>query len=357
MTKTTVNHYLRAAAKLVTAITFVVSGPAFALTYTGSTSQYAGNFNPDTGFGGFGGGSCTARKTPVIFIHGNGDNAINWDKPATGPIQPSDGRSVYDHFKAKGYNDCELFGITYLSGSEQKAPQFNYHEPEKFSIISKFIDKVKQYTGKNQVDIVGHSLGVSMSMASMEYHNKWSSVRRFINIAGGIRGLSSCLYTGYANALATTCGSENIFNSYVFGFYPSTGIYYYGYNRWTGSSGSKSMRRIPYYRSNVDFYTIHAGYNDEVHCGTLQGWSNCSLGAEYNNYSNVKAQLNVGAGSTARQIDLDFSDLSIYNAYGGDKDGIGHMRAKTNTGEIMYQMLNSSCSGDSCIGSYPGPLN
>lgn len=330
---------------------------AHALNVNGSSSQFAGGFNPGVGYGGFGGGNCSASKTPVIFVHGNGDNAINWDTAPSGPYKSSDGRSVYDYFKARGYNDCELFGITYLSSSQQKNAGGNYHSSSKYNMINTFIDKVKAYTGKSKVDIVGHSLGVSMSLATLEYKGKWSSVRRFINIAGGIRGLASCLYTGYANPIAATCGSQNIYSSYTFGFYPSTGIYYYGYNQWTGSSGSKSMRRMPSKYSNVNFYTIHAGYQDEVHCGTLQGWSNCSIGAEFNNYSNVKAQLNIGTGSTARQYDFNFEDYSIYNLFGGDKDGIGHMRAKNNAGDIIYQMLTSNCSGDSCVGNYNGPLN
>lgn len=47
----------------------------------GTQTQYGGTFNPGIGYGGFGGGSCTATKTPVIFVHGNGDNAISFDLP------------------------------------------------------------------------------------------------------------------------------------------------------------------------------------------------------------------------------------------------------------------------------------
>jgi hypothetical protein len=69
-------------------------------------------------------------------------------------------RSVYDEFKARGYNDCELFGVTYLSPDERKSPQSNYHRPETYRIILAFINAVKANTGQSQVDIVAHSLGV-----------------------------------------------------------------------------------------------------------------------------------------------------------------------------------------------------
>ena len=81
------------------------------LTYTGAANQFAGGFSPrNAPYGGFGGGACTATKTPIIFLHGNGDEAKNWDYP------PSTGvASVYDELRNAGYNDCELFGLTWLS--------------------------------------------------------------------------------------------------------------------------------------------------------------------------------------------------------------------------------------------------
>ena len=58
----------------------------------------------------------------MVFIHGNGDRAINWASPVVGTVEgyvpPK--RSVYDEFKRRGYNDCELFGVTYLSRDEQE---------------------------------------------------------------------------------------------------------------------------------------------------------------------------------------------------------------------------------------------
>src|SRR3954465_14053033 len=54
---------------------------------SGEDVQYAGTFDPKVGYGGFGGGACRATKTPVVFIHGNGDRAINWASPVVGTVQ------------------------------------------------------------------------------------------------------------------------------------------------------------------------------------------------------------------------------------------------------------------------------
>jgi hypothetical protein len=322
----------------------------------GTQTQYAGGFSPGVGYGGFGGGSCTATKTPVIFIHGNGDNAISLDMPpgyVSGYGTPAN--SVYDELKARGYNDCEIFGVTYLSSSEQGSPQYNYHSSSKYSIIKTFIDKVKAYTGKTQVDIISHSMGVSMSLASLHYYGNWSSVRKFVNIAGGIRGLYSCYYTGYANAYATTCGSQNVYNSYTFGFFPEG--WYYGVwitNNWTGTGTSKSLRQAPQYRTGVSFYTISAGYKDQIHCATASFWTGCDLGSKFSSTtSNVKSQINIGAGSNAAQADYDWADGMPYNAGGGDSSsGVGHFRAKTNAGAVIQRMLLTTCTGIDCASQY-----
>lgn len=322
----------------------------------GTQTQYGGTFAPGVGYGGFGGGSCTATKTPVIFIHGNGDNAISFDMPpgnVAGYTTPP--RSVYAELKARGYNDCEIFGVTYLSSSEQSSAQYNYHSSSKYAIIKAFIDKVKTYTGKTQVDIVAHSMGVSMGLATLQYYGNWSSVRKFVNIGGGVRGLYSCYYTGYANAAAPTCGSQNYYDSYIFGFFPEG--WYYGLwisNAWTGTGTSQSLREMPQKHTGVSFYTLSAGFKDQVGCATASFWAGCDQTAKFSSTtSNVKAQINVGAGSNTTQVDWNWSDGMPYNVGGGDTtNGVGHFRSKTNTGAIIQRMLLTTCTGLDCAADY-----
>jgi len=320
-------------------------------------AQYAGGFAPGVGYGGFGGGTCTATRTPVVFLHGNGDTAISFDMPprtVSGYSTPA--RSQYDELKAAGYNDCELFGVTYLSADERANPQINYHEPYTYNLIKAFIDKVKAYTGKTQVDIVAHSLGSSMALAMIHYKGYQGSVRRFVNIGGGIRGLQTCLYTGYQNALAPTCNAEAYvypYNYYTFGLYPSSGVPYFGYNRWTGS-GSGSMRTLPASWTAIRFYTVTAGLHDQVHCFTSNNVATCPSGALFNPRSNVIAQVNVGFGSSAYAYDWNWSDGVPFNAGGGDNsNGVGHFRSLANTGVILRNMLTTTCT-TGCAGGYAG---
>ena len=319
--------------------------------------QFDAAFGAPAGEDGFGGGTCKVRRTPVVFVHGNADRSVNWDSAITGPVadNPAPARSVYDEFRKRGYNGCELYGITFLTPQEQEDPQLNYHRPEKYREILAFIAKVKEFTEAERVDVVAHSLGVSMTMAGLTWHDEtgngdagWADVRRFVNIAGGLHGLSACRAVGFANPLVATCGSQNVWDPYVFGFYPDA-------NPWTAASGRHSLRNMPAAHPDVEFFTIHAGEQDEVHCGLasdLRG--GCGEGALFNPAPNVRAQLDVGAGSTVQQVDLDLADGSLYTVRGGDVDGVGHFKAKNNTGAVSYRMLTSDCTGLSCRGAYDG---
>src|SRR3954467_10505764 len=181
-----------------------------------------------------------------------------------------------------------------LSRDEQENAAGNYHRPEKYVIIHDFIEAVKAYTGQDKVDLVTHSLGVSMALATLKHYDTWDSVRRFVNIAGGIRGLNSCLFVGPANLMAPTCGSGNVLVADIFGFYPDS---LFAPNPWTAPTGSRSLRHAPQNHPEVTFYTLSAGENDEIHCTTAQGWDGCGKGALFDKAINVKAQLNLGAGS------------------------------------------------------------
>jgi pimeloyl-ACP methyl ester carboxylesterase len=330
---------------LVGGVLALASGPAAALDYQGAENQFGGSFAPaNAPYGGFGGAAaCSASRTPVVFLHGNGDEARNWDYPASTGVP-----SVYDAFKAAGYKDCELFGLNWLSASERGAAQLNYHKHTKAAMVRDFINAVKAYTGKTQVDVVGHSMGVTVGLHGIDYGSLWSSVRRFISISGGLRGLASCYWAGYANPYVTTCGSQNYFDSQIFGFFPH--LLGGAYNPRTGDGG---FRDRPSGKA-TRFYSLRAGYQDQVLCSTASYYVGCDQSAVFDAYTNVYAQLDVGSGSTAAQVDYDFSDWSPYNAAGGDLDGVGHFRAKNNTGQVQARMLTTTCSGTGCCTGYAG---
>lgn len=280
--------------------------------YNGAANQFAGGFSPGNApDGGFGGGNCVATRTPVIFIHGNSVNATFFAKPSTTGVP-----SVYSTLRAAGYSDCELFGITWLSPTEQANQQLNYHTATKAARIRDFINAVKAYTGKSKVHILAHSMGVTVALHGITYGGLWGSIDRFVNVAGGLKGLASCLAVGFANPAFPTCGSQNVFDSNIFGFWPDGAAG--AANPRTGTSASVGFRREPERRTAVQFFTISGGSADEI-----VGGDQC----KFNAATALKAQLNVA---------------------------VDHLASFTNTGAIMNTMLSSSCTGTACCAGYSG---
>jgi triacylglycerol esterase/lipase EstA (alpha/beta hydrolase family) len=282
------------------------------VVYNGAASQFAGGFKPSNApYGGFGGGNCVATHTPIVFVHGNTVNASYIARPSS-----TGAPTVYDALKAAGYNDCELFGVTYLSTTEQGDEPGNYHTATKAARIRDFIKDVKAYTGKSKVTILAHSMGVTVALHGITYGSLWSSIDTFINVAGGLRGLSTCLEVGYANPAAPTCGSQNIFDSNTFGFWPD-GVGGASNPR-TGTSSSVGFRNEPARRSAVRFFTISGGDQDEI-----VGGQQC----QFNSAASLKAQL----------------DISI-----------DHLDSFSNSGAIMRTILGTSCTGTACCAGYTG---
>ena len=121
-----------------------------------------------------------------------------------------------------------------------------------------------------------------------------------------------------------------------------------GYNPKMGDGG---YRDKPSGKA-TQFYSLRAGYNDQIACSTTSFYTGCGDTAKFDGYTNVKAQLNVGSGSTAVQYDYNFTDWSIFNTGGGDSDGVGHFRAKNNTGVIQRNMITGTCTGTGCCSGY-----
>jgi hypothetical protein len=175
---------------------------------------------------------------------------------------------------------------------------------------------VKAYTGKPKVNILGHSMGVTVAIHGITFGGLWGSISTFINVGGGLKGLSSCLQVGFANPAFPTCGSQNVFDANIFGFWPDGAAG--AANPRTGTSASVGFRREPERRPDVRFFTISGGSAD-----TMVGGDQC----KFNPTTALKAQLDVA---------------------------VDHLSSFTNTGALMNTMLSSACTGTTCCAGYAG---
>ncbi len=177
--------------------------------YGGYDFNYGGN-----SYGGKSGSADTVVNQPVIFIHGNSDSALGQSSSLTG------WNSSLDYFLSQGYKTSELYATTWGDANPAMSA-YQYHSKPNIQKIRAFIQAVKAYTGAAQVDIVTHSMGVTLTRkailggsgndaANGGNYNLGSpltaSVDTFVGIAGANWGLVSCYQTGGSTP---TCAATN----------------------------------------------------------------------------------------------------------------------------------------------------
>lgn len=171
-------------------------------------------------------GQAVSRQ-PVIFIHGNSDKALG-----DAPGQTGWTNSI-SYFQSQGYQRGELYAITWGPASAlQSANQ--YHSKPYLERIRAFIQAVKDYTGATKVDVIAHSMGVTLARKAIKggtgsdllnggSYNLGAPldfVDTFVGIAGGNQGLANCYYSSGT----PTCGATN-------GFYPGWAFGGWGMSR------------------------------------------------------------------------------------------------------------------------------
>jgi hypothetical protein len=148
----------------------------------------------------FGGKSTAGEKVknePVIFIHGNSDSAAGW-------------KGSIEGFEKQGYKPSELYAMTWGPSDAMQASQ-QHHSEKYLEEVRAFIQAVKQYTGAEKVDVIGHSMGVTLARKAIQGGDSFDpyagkkfnlgkpltdSVDTFLGIAGANHGLAAALMTG-----------------------------------------------------------------------------------------------------------------------------------------------------------------
>lgn len=168
--------------------------------------------NPIGGFGGLR-WRAPLHHTPVVFVHGNQADAQNWLDVML-QFQNDAGYTMQEMY-AISYNGLENYyaglpvqhapttlDAAYLAASPQAAANGGHGSANDDEVpnLCRFVEAVQWYTGSPQVDIVAHSLGVTIARKFMaEYPSLAADVVAFVGIAGANHGTSVCrgLETSY----------------------------------------------------------------------------------------------------------------------------------------------------------------
>ncbi|OGA99548.1 MAG: hypothetical protein A3E25_12620 [Burkholderiales bacterium RIFCSPHIGHO2_12_FULL_69_20] len=145
---------------------------------------------PIIGFGAAG----PVRRTPVIFLHGNNDTPF-----------PTACNAPYGHVQRaaqyladNGYSTSELWGLGYqgdrcdVNADQTERSRIAHTNQANVPDLRRFVRAVLAYTGATQVDIVGHSLGVTLAREWVRQDGAQRQVRRLVAIDGPNHGIINC---------------------------------------------------------------------------------------------------------------------------------------------------------------------
>lgn len=144
---------------------------------------------PVIGFGAAG----PVKRTPVILLHGNNDTPFATACNPLGRIQ-----ALAQHLADNGYATSELWGLGYqgdqcdLATDPTLRSGIAHTNAANVPDLRRFVHAVLAYTGAKQVDIVGHSLGVTLAREWMRQDEAQRLVRRFVAIDGPNHGIVNC---------------------------------------------------------------------------------------------------------------------------------------------------------------------
>ncbi|MCG6868925.1 MAG: lipase [Gammaproteobacteria bacterium] len=168
--------------------------------------------------GSFGGRQMAAQalhNQPVVFVHGNSDRAAGHS--AEGPLGWT---AVIRQFLDAGYTPAELYASTWGPADQDKASE-QVHSVDHVRRIRSFMEAVLAYTGAKQMDVIAHSMGVTLARRAIlggELDGQelgpplTDRIDTFVGIAGANRGLATCVF---ARRLPTCSDHNGLFPGYT----------------------------------------------------------------------------------------------------------------------------------------------
>jgi pimeloyl-ACP methyl ester carboxylesterase len=142
---------------------------------------------------GFGAARSEGEGVPVIFLHGNNDTPFATACNPFGSIH-----AMAQYFRDHGYDAGDLWGVGYqgdqcdLASDQTLRSGVAHSTAAAVAVLRKFVAAVRHYTRAKQIDIVGHSLGVTVAREWMLQDNAYEIVRSLIAIDGPNHGIIDC---------------------------------------------------------------------------------------------------------------------------------------------------------------------
>lgn len=129
-------------------------------------------------YGGWGGHDyhgteSDSDRRPVVFVHGNQRDTCDWEAHA-------------EFFRQRGYTGDDLWAITFAEGTPDHEAMADQ--------LDAFVGRVREHTGAEAVDVVGHSLGVTGLRYWLVARGRFEWVETFVGLAGANHGTVLCTW-------------------------------------------------------------------------------------------------------------------------------------------------------------------
>lgn len=112
----------------------------------------------------------------VVLIHGNAGSPSNWN-------------NTYNRLKNKGYSNNQIYRPNWGSKS---CPSCNDHNGSEETPVRNAINSAIANSCTGKIDVIAHSLGVTLGAQQIIKTGNVSKVDAFVGIAGAYRGLITC---------------------------------------------------------------------------------------------------------------------------------------------------------------------
>ena len=202
--------------------------------------------------------SDSITKEPVIYIHGNSDKAIGFSGSQIGFTYS------IEYFLSQGYTEAELYATTWGPADDFQASNQD-HSKAYLTYLRAFVEAVLEYTGASKVDIIAHSMGVTLGRKVIQGgtgndHGSYnlgsslaSKVDTFLGIAGANWGLTNC----YTSSMYPTCASTN-------GLYPGYAIGPFGLSSYLSDINYNNIKEGTHVFSMYSLFDDLIGFGDIV---------------------------------------------------------------------------------------------
>ncbi len=205
-------------------------------------------------------------RDAVVMVHGNAG-------------KPADFNNTYNELLRRGYTSADLFRPDW--GSKTCAA-CNDHDGSELVPVKDAINQALARSCTGKIDVLGHSMGVTLSIRAILDLGVASRVDSFVGIAGAYRGLRSC-GTYPLNVVTTTCGYWGLSISSPF---------------LNSISGKRMASRIYSIKSNSDQIVCYLG-----NC-TVNGVHSSQIANENASYTYALGHFGLVTDTYVKQADL-----------------------------------------------------